>query len=81
MCCYIVFGCSVKMVFMWMCGDLYKTAYFVLRKAPMQFWLCGGLQVALDIAILLQVMFYSSDSGSSARRRTLPPVFSGVLTK
>lgn len=35
------------MVIMWMIGDVYKTTYFLLRKAPMQFWICGMLQVSL----------------------------------
>jgi hypothetical protein len=69
---------SVKMVLLWTCGDLYKTAYFVLRSAPVQFWLCGGLQVTLDVAILLQVIYYS---GYSAHRRLSQPTFTGVLAK
>jgi hypothetical protein len=28
-------------------GDVYKTTYFILRSAPIQFWLCGMLQVGL----------------------------------
>ena len=54
----ILFLCSVKMVIMWLSGDIFKTAYFVLRKAPVQFWLCGILQVGLDISILSQVIYY-----------------------
>ena len=30
---------------MWTCGDVFKTTYFVLRKAPPQFFICGSLQV------------------------------------
>lgn len=40
---------------MWTCGDVFKTAYFVIREAPTQFWVCGALQVLLDIVILFQV--------------------------
>lgn len=43
------------MVIMWTCGDVFKTAYFVLREAPPQFWVCGSLQVSLDVVILFQV--------------------------
>ena len=46
---------SKKMVGMMTCGDVFKTVYFVLRKAPAQFWLCGGLQVSIDLAIFVQV--------------------------
>lgn len=40
-------GMSFAMVIMWTIGDVYKTAYFILRKAPLQFWLCGMLQVRI----------------------------------
>ena len=50
---------SVTMVIMWLCGDVFKTVYFILRFAPMQFWLCGSIQICVDIAILSQVFFYS----------------------
>ncbi len=30
---------------MWTAGDLFKTAYFLVRDAPSQFWICGSLQV------------------------------------
>ncbi len=52
------FGMSVQMVLMWTCGDVFKTTYFYLRKTPLQFIICGALQVAIDIAILGQVWFY-----------------------
>jgi solute carrier family 66, member 2 len=51
-------GMSVSMVLLWTAGDVFKTIYFVVRNAPMQFWLCGMLQISLDIAILCQVLFY-----------------------
>jgi solute carrier family 66, member 2 len=38
-------GMSISMVVMWTCGDLFKTGYFIVREAPMQFWICGTLQV------------------------------------
>lgn len=39
-------GMSFLMVIMWMIGDVYKTTYFLLRSSPMQFWICGMLQVS-----------------------------------
>jgi len=51
-------GMSVKMVLFWLSGDVFKTVYFLLRHAPMQFFLCGALQVSVDIAILAQVLIY-----------------------
>jgi hypothetical protein len=47
------------MVLMWTSGDLFKTTYFILRSSPVQFWLCGILQVTLDLMVLSQVYFYS----------------------
>uniref|UniRef100_A0A182VSE4 Uncharacterized protein n=1 Tax=Anopheles minimus TaxID=112268 RepID=A0A182VSE4_9DIPT len=51
-------GMSICMVIMWTAGDMFKTGYFILRHAPTQFWICGTLQVSLDLAILLQVYIY-----------------------
>jgi len=55
-------GMSVKMVLMWTSGDIFKTVYFLVRHAPAQFWLCGALQISIDIAILCQVMIYSNNN-------------------
>ncbi|CAH2104452.1 unnamed protein product [Euphydryas editha] len=62
-------GMSVSMVIMWTCGDLFKTAYFVIREAPAQFWLCGSLQVLLDIIILFQVWMYRHNTAAARRLR------------
>ncbi|XP_018582609.1 PQ-loop repeat-containing protein 1 isoform X2 [Scleropages formosus] len=51
-------GMSIKMVCMWTSGDTFKTGYFLLTQAPMQFWICGLLQVCVDFAILFQVYYY-----------------------
>lgn len=50
---------SIKMVLMWTSGDTFKTVYFLLTQAPVQFWTCGLLQVLVDFAILFQVYYYS----------------------
>lgn len=52
------FGMSKKMVFLWAFGDVFKTVYFIAREAPIQFWVCGTLQVVIDFLILLQVLIY-----------------------
>ncbi|XP_063700553.1 solute carrier family 66 member 2 isoform X1 [Culicoides brevitarsis] len=54
-------GMSIQMVLMWLIGDMFKTVYFIVRDAPTQFWLCGSLQVSLDIAILCQVWMYRNN--------------------
>ena len=46
------------MVVMWTSGDIFKTTYFILRSSPTQFWVCGMLQVTLDLAVLFQVYLY-----------------------
>ncbi|CAL1298788.1 unnamed protein product [Larinioides sclopetarius] len=51
-------GMSKKMVGLWTLGDIFKTAYYILREAPTQFWICGILQVVIDLLILLQVLIY-----------------------
>lgn len=62
-------GMSVSMVVMWTCGDLFKTGYFIVREAPTQFWVCGSLQVMLDIIILLQVWMYRNNTAAARRLR------------
>lgn len=49
---------SVQMVMMWLSGDIFKTCYFLLRHSPAQFWVCGSMQVMVDVLILLQVLLY-----------------------
>jgi len=44
---------------MWLCGDVFKTTYFIAKSAPVQFTICGCLQIGVDLAILGQVWFYN----------------------
>ncbi|KAF6072952.1 hypothetical protein HJG60_015476 [Phyllostomus discolor] len=52
-------GMSIKMVLMWTSGDTFKTAYFLLNGAPLQFSVCGLLQVLVDLAILTQAYAFA----------------------
>lgn len=52
-------GMSVHMVLMWTSGDCFKTMYFIINSAPSQFWICGALQIGVDLSILGQVWYYS----------------------
>lgn len=61
------YGMSKAMVLMWLVGDTFKTFYFVYRRSPMQFCVCGALQIAVDLAILSQTVLYGSAPG---RRKT-----------
>lgn len=47
------------MVLMWTSGDTFKTAYFLLNGAPLQFSACGLLQVLVDLAILGQAYVFT----------------------
>jgi len=57
-------GMSVKMVIMWLLGDIGKTIYFVVNANPPQFYICSSLQITIDILILLQVFFYNRRTAS-----------------
>lgn len=57
------------MVMFWLSGDTFKTGYFIVRQAPVQFWLCGALQVLVDILILSQVVIYRRQSSKSPRSK------------
>ena len=46
------------MVATWFIGDLYKTIYFIVRNTPVQFWLCGFIQITFDLLIFMQLFIY-----------------------
>jgi len=56
------YGMSVPMVLMWTTGDIFKTSYFYLRNTPPQFFICGSLQVMVDMMILCQVYIYRENT-------------------
>lgn len=58
-------GMSLSMVVLWTCGDIFKTLYFFLRDAPLQFSICGTMQVIIDLLILLQVYIYQGNPDST----------------
>ncbi|XP_078400697.1 solute carrier family 66 member 2 [Cetorhinus maximus] len=51
-------GMSVKMVLLWTLGDVFKTTYFIANATPVQFWVCGTVQICIDVAIFFQVFTY-----------------------
>lgn len=57
-----VAGMSLMMVVMWLIGDSFKSAYFIVKKQPYQFWMCGLVQCTIDIIILLQVCVFKQNS-------------------
>jgi len=52
-------GMSIFMVLGWLCGDLFKVIYFYLLSQPLQFLVCGIIQVSIDFLIMGQVFYYS----------------------
>lgn len=65
-------GMSRKMVAMWTCGDVFKTVYFIARAAPMQFWICGMLQIGIDISIFIQVHLYRGNAAPIMKKTSKP---------
>lgn len=59
-CCFFD---SRTMVLLWLAGDTFKTLYFLSRHSPIQFSVCGALQIAVDLAILSQTVFYGATPG------------------
>ena len=43
-------------------GDFSKTTYFIIRKSPIQFVICGCLQILINMAIIGQAIYYSPKS-------------------
>lgn len=65
-------GMSLKMVLMWTSGDTFKTAYFLLNGAPLQFSVCGLLQVMVDLAILGQAYAFAQHPQKPAAHAVHP---------
>lgn len=53
------------MVAGWFIGDLFKTVYFVVKAVPIQFILCGSVQLCVDVAICAQILVYPSSPQST----------------
>lgn len=53
-------GLSYELIASWAVGDLFKTLYFVYSGAPLQFILCGCVQLAVDAAITFQIITYDN---------------------
>jgi len=61
------YGMALSMVMMWTCGDIFKTSYFIMRNTPPQFFICGSMQVTVDILILAQVWLYKENTEKRKR--------------
>jgi len=61
------YGMALSMVMMWTCGDIFKTSYFIMRNTPPQFFICGSMQVSVDVLILAQVWLYKENTEKRKR--------------
>ena len=61
-------GMSYLMVLLWAGGDLFKTVYFLVKQVPLQFVVCGVIQVTIDMLIMAQVSLYSTPSDDSKKK-------------
>ncbi len=53
------------MVFLWFCGDFFKTIYFILNQQPVQFILGGTLSLTIDLLIVVQIVVYKNNPYST----------------
>jgi len=51
-------GLSIGLIFTWFFGDCTKIYYYIQKNQPLQFTMCGALQLMSDIAILGQIYVY-----------------------
>ncbi|KAL4498568.1 hypothetical protein ABPG72_019686 [Tetrahymena utriculariae] len=54
-------GISYGLIGSWFLGDFSKTIYFIYKSAPLQFTMCGVIQLTVDILIILQMKVYKSE--------------------
>lgn len=51
-------GLRFELIIAWLIGDVLKTCYFVFKRAPPLFVMCGSIQLTVDISILAQILVY-----------------------
>ena len=49
---------SLIMLMTWIFGDLFKTVYYLVTKCPLQFTLCGYIQMFIDLILIGQIWYY-----------------------
>jgi hypothetical protein len=55
------------MIIAWLMGDAFKAFYFFRNGAPIQFIICGVIQLIVDILIASQLFFYPRRIAQPAR--------------
>jgi hypothetical protein len=55
------------MIVAWLFGDAFKAFYFFRNGAPIQFIICGIIQLVVDILIAGQIFFYPRRASQPVR--------------
>ncbi|OBZ91115.1 PQ-loop repeat-containing protein 1 [Choanephora cucurbitarum] len=53
-------GFSPFVLASWFCGDAFKLFYFIYTGSPLQFIVCGAIQISIDTCIVLECILFSS---------------------
>jgi hypothetical protein len=54
-------GFSRWILVTWFIGDSFKTFYYIFNKTPIQFIVCGIIQLSVDMIIVLQFIIYKNE--------------------
>ncbi|KAL0093818.1 hypothetical protein F4703DRAFT_1831779 [Phycomyces blakesleeanus] len=54
------FGFSLLVIGTWVLGDSFKVFYFLHTNSPVQFIICGSIQVAIDSFIVFEFILFSA---------------------
>ncbi|KIY66726.1 hypothetical protein CYLTODRAFT_398244 [Cylindrobasidium torrendii FP15055 ss-10] len=55
-----LYGFRTSTLVGWFGGDGFKTVYFFLQQAPLQFKICSIFQLSIDVAIVIQRLVYGA---------------------
>lgn len=64
-------GLRGELVFAWALGDAAKTILFLARGAPIQFLICGVVQLVVDFGIFYQMRIYGENAGVGVENSVL----------
>ncbi|CAO3648267.1 unnamed protein product [Mucor hiemalis] len=53
-------GFSLLVLGSWFLGDGFKLFYFIYKQAPLQFIICGAIQLSIDSIIVMEFILFSS---------------------
>ena len=49
---------STLMIISFLLGDSFRTYYYIVTKSPIQFLICGILQIAINLILMFQIIYY-----------------------